>query len=209
MFPVVLCPEWNYRKHPQYGTIMPKRETELMGTLVTDKVASATIAIDTRTAHQKLFGELTPPGHEYYAGHYRGEDFRCLKNCSVGVAQDTRVGAPPHRVALGMLRLSRAIRDTISALDKECPITTNQELRLLVQFIGNSFVDFLTIHPYVDGNGHAARTILCAIMLHYGFRPVWTLDSHPQEPDYSDFIVRYRNGDTEPLKQHILQWITG
>lgn len=207
MLPAQRCPEWEYKNHPQYSAIVPARALDIMGALSTDLAASAATAIDTRQAHQKLFSELVPSGYDYYAGHYRGEDFPCLKRSSVGIRGDPRVGAPPHKVSLRMHRLSSAIRNIITALDKEAPISTSQELLRLVAFISRSFVDFLTIHPYVNGNGHAARTILCSIMLHYGFKPVWSIDSHPQEPEYSALIINYRSGNTAPLEAYVLQWL--
>jgi fido (protein-threonine AMPylation protein) len=205
MLPAQPCPDWEYRNHPQYATVVPARALELMGTLTTDKVEAAATAIDTRRAHKKLFSEVTPLGHAYYAGHYRGEDFPCLKTCEVGVTGDPRVGELPYRVAFRMRRLSSFIRDIITALDAETPITTKEELQRLVVFISRSFVDFLTIHPYVNGNGHAARTIMCSIMLHYGFPPVWRIDSHPQDPEYTMLISQHRSGNPEPLQRYILE----
>jgi fido (protein-threonine AMPylation protein) len=201
------CPEWQYKDHPQYATVMPGRATALIGTLSTDTNESAATAIDTRSAHKRLFSGLTPDGYEYYAGHYRGEEFPCLKGYAVCIPGDPRVGVHPHRVSLHMYRLSSAIRNVITALDREAPISTVVELQRLVTFISRSFVDFLTIHPYADGNGHAARTILCSIMLHYGFQPVWEIDPRPAEPEYTALISRYRGGDTLPLETYVLRWM--
>lgn len=177
-----------------------------MGALTTDTEFAAATAIDTREAHKKLFSGVAPRGCEYYAGNYRGSDFRCLKHCTVGVRSDPRVGEKPHRVALRMHRISAAIKKTLTALDSEAPISTTEELHRLTTFICQSFVDFLTIHPYANGNGHAARMILCAILLRYGFQPYWKIDTHPAEP-YADLITEFRNGNTEPLQRYVLQWI--
>jgi fido (protein-threonine AMPylation protein) len=201
------CPPWEYRNHPQYPAVVPARAAELMGALTTDNATSAATAIDTRSAHRKLFREVTPVNYDYYAGHYRGEDFPCLKTCTVHIGTDPRVGELPHRVAFRMYRFSVFIKEIITALDADTPITTKQELQRLVVFICRSFVDFLTVHPYVNGNGHAARVIMCSIMLHYGFRPVWRIDSRPSEPEYSTLISEHRSGNTEPLQKYVLQWL--
>ncbi len=207
MSPVQTCPEWEYRHHPQYNTVVRARAVELQGTLSTDRTASAATAIDTRSAHRKLFSEVTPVGYDYYAGHFRGEDFPCLKKCVVGITSDPRVGELPHRVAFRMYRLSSFIKQIITALDKEKPIATKEELQRLVEFVGKSFVDFLTIHPYVNGNGHAARTIMCSILSHYGFRSGWHIDCHPPDPEYTTLITQHRGGNPEPLQRHILEWL--
>lgn len=204
MTPAQPCPEWNYKLHPKYRTIGPARADEVIGTLSTDRNQSAATAIDTRGAHQRLFRELTPPGYEYYAGHYRGESFPCLKEYEVAV--QGHQGEPSFRVPMVMRRFSSSIKATITELDRETPIATNQELQRLVVLICWSLVNFLTIHPYADGNGHAARTIMCAIMLHYGFRPIWGIDERPNDPPYSDLIRAYRSGNTGPLHQYVLEW---
>jgi fido (protein-threonine AMPylation protein) len=206
MAPAPGCPEWEYTNHPQSATAVPARALELKATLSVDPVAAAAAAVDTRDAHYKMFSQVTPIGFPYYAGHYRGEDFPCLKLCSVGINGDPRVGEQPHRVGLRMFRFSSFIKKTIIALDAEAPISTTRELQRLILFISRSFVDFLTIHPYVNGNGHAARMILCAIMLHYGFQPKWPIDERPAEP-YTVLITEYRNGNPLPLEAHILQWL--
>jgi len=107
-----------------------------------------------------------------------------------------------------MYRLSSSIKSTIVALDRQSPITTTLDLYRLVVFICQTFVDFLTVHPYLDGNGHAARTILCSILLHYGFQPVWTIDPRPSDSVYNQLIASYRGGNTEPLERYVMQWIT-
>lgn len=210
MTPAQPCPEWKYKSHPQYNTIGPTRAGEVIGTLSTDRNLSAETAIDTRKAHQRLFRELTPPGHEYYAGHYRGESFPCLKECEVVISNSSGVveheGEPSFRVLMVMRRFSSSVKAGIMELDRETPISTNQELHRLVVLICRSFVNFLTIHPYADGNGHAARTIMCAIMLHYGFPPVWGIDGRPADPPYSDLIRAYRVGDTAQLHAYVLGW---
>jgi len=207
MLPAQPCPEWEYKDHPQYATIVPARALELKATLSTDKIASAATAIDTRLAHRKLFREVTPTGYDYYAGHHRGEDFPCLKTYEVGVGGDPRVGERPYRVAFRMRRLSALVKEIITALDKEAPISTKEELQRLVDFIGRSFVDFLTIHPYANGNGHAARIIVCAIMLHYGFPSVWSIDSRPPAGEYTTLITQHRSGNPAPLQRYILEWL--
>jgi fido (protein-threonine AMPylation protein) len=206
MFTVHPCPQWDYRTHAQYTALMPVRAAQLKDTLHADAKISAATAIDTRQAHQQLFSGLTPRGYDYYAGHYRGEDFPCLKTCLAYIPGELMVGELPYRVALRMQRLSSFMRDIITTLDKEeAPITTKEELQRLVVFTSRSIVDFLTIHPYMNGNGHAARTIMCAIMSHYGLPSAWQIDLRPPDSEYITLISQHRNGNPEPLQAYILE----
>jgi len=199
------CPEWKYENHPQHNTAMPLRVAEILSS-ITDSALCASTAIDTRQAHRKMLVELTPPGYEYYAGHYRGEDFPCLLSCEVRIPHDPRVGAPANTVLARMSRLSANIRAGLVALDRQEPITTKDYQRILA-FICATFVNFLTIHPYLNGNGHAARLILWCILRRYGFWPRWQIDIHPPDPPYSSMIARYRSGEKQPLEQYVLQWL--
>src|SRR5437899_301553 len=85
------CPNFEYKDHPDHATELPRRVARLAAGLRSGQIATLAAASDTRTAHKTLFEGLTPPGHPYFAGHYRGEDFRCLRRCPVyvGAAQVT------------------------------------------------------------------------------------------------------------------------
>ncbi len=199
------CPSWEYSAHPRKGTIGP-RVAAVLKDLATGKKDACSVAVDTREPHRQIFDELTPEGHNYYAGHYRGENFRCLAFCRVLIQGDPRVGAEPHAVAFLMLDLGAEIRAGITALDMTTTIEAKERLRYIVALTCHAFVAFLTIHPYLNGNGHAGRLIVWSILARYGHWPQrWPIDPRPPDPPYSDLIVRYRNGDIQPLEKFILQ----
>jgi hypothetical protein len=125
---------------------------------------------------------------------------------AVMIPADPRVGVPANTVLERMTRLSASIRDGIAILDRQVPITTKDHKRILF-FICSVFVNFLTVHPYLNGNGHAARVILWCILRRYGFWPLWQIDVHPPDPPYSELISRYRSGEKGPLEQYVLQWL--
>lgn len=153
-----------------------------------------------------IFAELAPNGCEYYAGHYRGERFRCLQFCAVGVGSDARVGAEPSAVGFLMQELSSEIRIGLAALDANALLTTEQRLRYLVALASHAFVAFLTIHPFVNGNGHAGRLIVWSVFGRYNHWPKnWPVEPRPADPSYVPLIVRHRNGDVEPLESYLLQ----
>jgi len=65
-----------------------------------------------------------------------------------------------------------------------------QKLAYAVIFACSIFVTFLQIHPYANGNGHAARLVVWAILGRYGYWP----KSWPIEP-----VVHPANLDSEGL----------
>jgi len=81
------------------------------------KVQIDETARDTRTSHGQMFSGLTPSPCPYFAGHYRGERFRCLEFYEVKIHGDPRVGVPPERVAPDVSNLAdNIVRAGLSAL---------------------------------------------------------------------------------------------
>jgi hypothetical protein len=203
------CPAWEYAAHPNRATIIPARVSRILVTLASGAVDTSSVATDTRPAHDQIFRELTPDRCEYYAGHYRGEQFRCLVFYPVSVPADPRVGSPPSAVAFLMQELNNQIRIGLTALDANVLLTTEQRLRYLVALASQAFVAFLTIHPYANGNGHAGRLIVWSILGRYGHWPKrWPVEPRPPDPPYSNLIVLHRNGNKEPLELYLLQTLT-
>jgi hypothetical protein len=202
------CPSWEYADHP-LRAIVPNRVEGVLLALANSTIDTLPVAIDTREVHRQIFHELTPANHEYYAGHYRGENFRCLLFCRVMVQADPRVGAPPASVGFRMQELSTELRAGIMALDANTLLTTKQRLQYIVALACHAFVAFLTVHPYVNGNGHAGRLIVWSILGRYGHWPRrWPVDPRPPDPPYAELIVRHRNGDIAPLERYMLQALT-
>jgi hypothetical protein len=92
------CPEWEYSKHPNSSPVLQKKIKAILIELRKGQIDSLNSVVDTRNIHQRLFHQLTPSEFPYYAGHYRGEDFRCLKYNQVVIPSDPRVGFPPNVV---------------------------------------------------------------------------------------------------------------
>ncbi|MGD0010194.1 MAG: hypothetical protein ABSE93_16815 [Terriglobia bacterium] len=200
------CPEWEYDNHPRRRVIVPQRVSEVLTDLVTRKIDAWSVAVDTREVHRRVFRELTPAGYEYYAGHYRGEQFRCLRYYPVGVRGDPRVGAPPGSVGFLIRELNAEIRSGLRALDANALLTREQKLRYIVALTCRAFVFFLTVHPYANGNGHAGRFIVWSMLGRYGHWPRrWPIDPRPPDPPYTQLITRCRDGDALPLESYLLQ----
>jgi fido (protein-threonine AMPylation protein) len=185
---------------------MAPRVAEVLTDLVTRRVDPLSVALDTREVHRRVFQGLTPAGYEYYAGHYRGERFRCLRYYPVAVQNDPRVGRPPESVAFWIRELNAAVRSGLTALDANALLTRQQKLRYLIALTCRAFVQFLTVHPYANGNGHAGRFIVWSVLGRYGHWPRrWPVHPRPGDPPYSELITRCRDGDALPLESYLLQ----
>src|SRR4051812_32700048 len=104
------CPDWRYDQHPQRRTILPPRIAGVLRDLANGQLSTAAVPMDSRPVHYYIFRELTPAGFEYFAGHYRGEAFRCLRFSAVGIPSDPRVGVPPQQVNWLMNQLCTEVR---------------------------------------------------------------------------------------------------
>jgi fido (protein-threonine AMPylation protein) len=83
-----------------------------------------------------------------------------------------------------------------------------EKLTKVVRVAVAIFVYFLEIHPYANGNGHAARFILIAALARHGiFLRRWQLHPRPQDPPYNDAIAEYRSGNRGLLERFVLSCI--
>jgi hypothetical protein len=207
----VVCPAWEYTDVPNHETILAHRTYQALARLQSLSPASLAGRIkDTRGLHDAYFNGLTPPTTPYYAGHYRGEDYTCLRHCSVQISSDPRVGHPPEIVMRNMSVLAADISHALQECDvawlvPHAVVSRPEKLVKVVSVATAIFVYFLEIHPYANGNGHAARFILIATLARHGlYLRRWHMHPRPQEPTYSDAIKLYRDGDRGPLERFVL-----
>ncbi len=204
------CPNFDYEGHPRKNDVLKLRIAEVVAGLRSGQLATLASIVDSRPIHRKLFLELTPYGFDYYAGHYRGENYRCLRFCEVQIRSDRRVGYPPHLVRQNMDEIAALIQRGVGALDlaRDLPsaeIPDDEKVVYVVVFACQVFEIFLRVHPYINGNGHAARFIIWAILGRYGYWPVrWPIEPRPPDPPYSELIKIYRDGNKEPLEKFVL-----
>jgi hypothetical protein len=91
-------------------------------------------------------------------------------------------------------------------LDK--PLVGGAFLVRLVQLVASALTRFLTIHPYMNGNGHMGRLLVWAALGRYNMLPVnWWLDDSP--PNYGVMLTAYRAGNRLPLERFLLKCIKG
>jgi hypothetical protein len=203
------CPGWEYNDHPDKKKVLPLRVAEVLRNLITKQLDTQQVALDTRGVHGHCFLGLTPPTCDYYAGHHRGEQFRCLLHYQVRVPSDPRVGFAPQSVKFAMGQLAAHLGSGLAALDQNVLLTEKQRLSYLVALSAVAFELFLRIHPYANGNGHAARFLVWSALGRYGHWPRnWPVDPQPPPP-YIAAITQYRNGNKEALESYLLSTLTG
>lgn len=206
------CPKFEYDSHPRADSLLKAAIMTFFRALKSANDAQKLEdAKETRTWHLNFFTALTPPGYEYYAGHYRGEDFPCLLHYNIEIPSDPMVGCQSFIVPLCMSRVADQLQRAAAALDLEMhrynnPRTSREFIVKTIQVVAYFFVVFLTIHPYANGNGHMARLVSVLLLDRYGIRaPSFTIHPRPQDPPYSDAIYRYRRNDTKPLETLFLR----
>lgn len=205
-----ICPEeWDYSKLANYPNDLVPSVEKILTDIRTDKGIIPPFLADSRPVHNCFFSKFTQTGFEYFAGHYRGEEFICLKNYNVGIPGDPRVGTPAHEVAAKMADFAKKVNLSLTKI-KCLPlnISRKEKLKFGVKISGILFVEFLTIHPYANGNGHIARFFVWAILGYFEFWPengIWTIEPRPSNIHYSEYVKTHRDGKTQPLERLILE----
>lgn len=203
------CRGWDYEDHPDAHLVGIRcaRVLDLLGRRpsIYDRYGYSTIK-----GHKYLFRGLAPASCSYIVGNYRGAKFPCLVDYEVRVAGDSRVGVPSVLVPYFMKQFDAEIATAISEFNARSSSGKLNATVLLTQYVSilaKFLVKFLTIHPYVNGNGHSARLMVWILLARFGLWPKeWPLD---ESPSYGSHITAHRDGNTAPLEQFILRCILG
>lgn len=199
------CPKWEY--NPQRHLATPRVAWELQKLRERPLEYGARTIADTRPFHGNCFEGLTPKGFEYYAGNYRGSEHECLKDRPVVVTRTERgvtsvvlECCPPGDVttAMSLLRVATETELANLRLKPDDPARVSA----IVSGVAAFLEWFCRIHPYLNGNGHAARFAACAYFLQFGLQPV-RLTVNDSPPNFGDYIQAYREGNPDPLEDYL------
>ncbi|MHB8383953.1 MAG: Fic family protein [Candidatus Binataceae bacterium] len=202
------CAQFEYEQHHKRNQVLRSEIPKILGELRRGVITTEQAAADSRTIHARIFSSLTPPGFSYFAGHFRGEDFRCLKYYTVGVAGDPRVGHAPETVKAAMDALIYRVRSALAKIDMLTdPLA---QFTYSIRLACNIFELLLRIHPYANGNGHMARLAVWAILGRYGRWPErWPVEPRPPTEPYILLIQQYRSGNRQPLEEFMIRIVLG
>lgn len=204
------CDGWEYTSHPQAQTVVDACKQFLVE-LRDDPLSKVAALSETRPFHASLFAAVVPAACPYLAGHYRGEDYDCLREAQVSFGG--HVGTLPVGVLGAMGIYHQDLIDGLADLDAAAkdpvkPLGGSAFVVRLAQVCAAALTRFLTIHPYKNGNGHMARLLVWVILGRYSMLPKrWWLNNRP--PGYAALLTLHRNGDRKPLEKFILECIVG
>lgn len=199
------CPGWEYDHLPHANQVLTEKTAELLTAIRFYTVAARDDACDSRPIHLDMYRPLAPPMHQYFAGHYRGENYRCLREYEVRVSSDPRVGFPSFVVLDSMRRFADLARNLLDQLDiRQQNDARARLIEQVVVVVAHLLEGFLRIHPYANGNGHMGRLIALLVLARYGVFPKrWTIHPRPPHPNYEIGLSEYRNGNRDILCRFI------
>jgi hypothetical protein len=111
----------------------------------------------------------------------------------------------PHEMARYGKLLVKRLDELASLRNGAVLFDPAYRMAATVKFACQAFVAILTIHPFANGNGHVARSLLWAILIHFGYAvPAWTIDPRPPFPEYASMIAAHRRGNVDLLERFVI-----
>jgi fido (protein-threonine AMPylation protein) len=111
-----------------------------------------------------------------------------------------------------MRSLARVIGVAVSEMEAVISRLPKRELdptRLatLAEIVAKFFERLLLVHPYANGNGHAARILVIALFGRFGYwLKRWSIHPRPLGASYLDSLRAYRRGATFELREYFLSF---
>ena len=195
---------WNYQSHSAYPTAMKQAINNLFSSALNQPDFVRNNCSYPSRIHKKLFESLTDSNNTHLAGNYRGSVLDCLVDANVVFGSLS--GVPAMFVLQRMERYTQFAKTNFTRLKTSYQSTDRGRFQLLCAIATSTmFHEMITIHPFVDGNGHVARAIVALTWLAFGYAVGgWVIDPRPTSFPYLDFLKEWDNGNRDPLIQHML-----
>jgi hypothetical protein len=161
--------------------------------------------IDTRPLHRHLFGDLAPD----IAGLYRGTPGTPVKNAARAVFLARRhpglrtrdLCAAPQAVGPAMATVG-----TLIGTLWDTPVSGDAAFDALAGVTHG----FLSIHPYLDGNGHIYRLVATVLAPRLGLTPRSDFTLHPRPYDHlMSLCLQWYPDHPGLLSAYLRRWFTG
>jgi Fic family protein len=203
--------EWNYTSNSMEGNSLTKRETRtvMVGVINVqdkplkdiieirnhDKVISTVMKMGKaelnvsesriREIHKGIMYEEDPEKMKY-AGQWKNVD-----NYMINFEGERYDFVPHAEVGERMHQLINWLNSEKEKIERSKPNITHPVI-LALKF----HIDYLTIHPFYDGNGRTARILSNLILISYGFPPFYINDNEKQ--NYYRYLTDIQSNGGEP-----------
>ena len=177
--------EWEPEDCSDFLTNMPSMAAEaLVDLLAATPDERKAFLLDTRAQHENLYANFTSEQWAGCAGNYRGADIDGVRDYDVYLpfkvgdqVKDNILFATPETVELKMETFAEAVEVYCSdAQSFSSPgEASNRAANLIVQF--------LSIHPFANGNGHITRLMFPVLisLTCFTIKPNWTINPSPYD----------------------------
>lgn len=175
-----LPPAWQAHHATDYDSAMTARCIALLAQIISDPARRRDILADPRNLHHELLASFAPPGHDEYAGTYRGTPGTSLANRRI-FSESLMEPAGQYEFCLpGQVpaRINQLLEHTLAWLANTKADDYGKLLGLAYTFCW-----FGKIHPFLDGNGHVQRAIFAAMATDFGYPLSPRFAIHPRPFD--------------------------
>ncbi|MBI9095618.1 MAG: Fic family protein [Sphaerochaeta sp.] len=185
--------ETEYIQIPNHDQILLSCEKNIFIRLTTQTDVDVPSICDTRSIHYEMFNQLIPS----FAGKYRGEP-----GVNYAISFAGRCGCPYPIVLQYMDSMVPIIRTKIEEFEQNAACYDKYakfyNLAVLASWIVSNFI---SIHAYVNGNGHISRYIIAALFIPNQYcSKHWTIHHHPiSDQDYIDSMSAALKNDYSVL----------
>lgn len=194
--------EWEYEGHSDRKSVEDNCNKTVAHFLENENDRDAFFK-DTRPIHKAIFQNVTPDGHTYFAGNYRGAPYSQLYRRPVFIGDDS--GHPPELVAQAMEDfpiIANSLLNQFHNIMKSNNESRAKKILYFSDFLSKIYVRFVAIHPYANGNGHIARLLVWTFLKRANLPlTFWTIDKRPERP-LDDCIFYARRGDWRPIVEY-------